>query len=232
MGELLTILEEHERVREYWEHRSTRWATRPVRARLSWRFWQGLEEGPMPPLLDAGCGVGEFLELCVKEGFSDVFGVDLAAAAVSAARQRLRALPDVEQRILVGDLASLCEVMPGRKFGTVVCDGALNYTTYEGAVLMLRNLCSALKPGGRLCLVVRSRDEKCNEDSDTSLEERGTYRSKSPEGSVRCTFSERDLHEMIPSSAILEGISRHAYQTRTRGRTRRSWYLVLRRPDP
>jgi SAM-dependent methyltransferase len=101
-------------------------------------------------VLDAGCGGGRNMKYLMREGYA-VFGVDLDAAAVEAARKmaaELSAGLPAENFQVAG-----VEAMPfADEFAdVVVCHSVLHFARDEGELeAMVRGLWRVLRPGGML----------------------------------------------------------------------------------
>ena len=99
-------------------------------------------------VLDAGCGMGRFAEVCADAG-AEVHAVDLSSA-VEAASQNLGRRPNV--RIYQADIMNL--PFPEESFDFIYSIGVLHHTpNTKAAFLRLPHL---LKPGGSLAIWVYS----------------------------------------------------------------------------
>jgi SAM-dependent methyltransferase len=99
-----------------------------------------------PTVLEVGCGTGNFTELLAEFG-RRVTGVDINAAYVEQARQRLESLPNVQVRCADATSAEWTET-----FDSVVLLDVLEHI--EADTDFLGRLQQALKPSGRLILKV------------------------------------------------------------------------------
>lgn len=97
-------------------------------------------------VLDAGCGMGRFLEVAAGCG-GEVIGIDLSRSVERAWRET-RYRPNVH--FIQGDLMKL----PLRRdiFDFVYSIGVLHHTPDTGAAF--RKICSLLRPGGRIAVWV------------------------------------------------------------------------------
>ncbi len=122
-------------------------------------------------VLDIGCGFGEScLEIGARVGpTGEVLGVDCTREFLEIAEKERDAAGAEHVRYLLAD-AQECELPKGHfdlaysRFGVMF---------FESAVRALRNARSALKPGGRLCLIVwraRSENPAWNMARDVALE--------------------------------------------------------------
>lgn len=109
---------------------------------------------PADRVLDIGCGFGdtsvELAELVGSEG--SVLGVDVASRFIEAAREEAAAIPNVRFDVRDVQVARFEETFDYAfsRFGTMF---------FANPVAALRNVRSALTPGGRLCMVVWRRRE-------------------------------------------------------------------------
>jgi O-antigen chain-terminating methyltransferase len=118
------------------------------------RFYLPLLDGMGGPVLDVGCGRGEFLSLLRERGIT-ASGVEINPIAVEACREKDL---NVEQ----GDgLAALAE-KPDRSLGAVVAFQVVEHWSPETIFAFLREARRALAPGGIILL------ETINTDSFSS----------------------------------------------------------------
>jgi SAM-dependent methyltransferase len=101
-------------------------------------------------VLDAGCGMGRFAEICVEAG-ADVHAVDLSVA-VEAARANLGHRPGI--RFYQADILELPFVE--NSFDFIYSIGVLDHTPSTREAFL--RLCPLLKPGGRIAIWVYSSD--------------------------------------------------------------------------
>ena len=96
---------------------------------------------------EAGCSIGVFTAM-LAERCDDLLAVDIAQAAVDAARERLAAVNHVriERRTLPGE-------WPAGPFDLVVCSELLYYWDLETLEAALPAIADSLAPGGRLVAV-------------------------------------------------------------------------------
>ena len=96
---------------------------------------------------EAGCSIGVFTAM-LAERCDDLLAVDIAQAAVDAARERLAAVDHVriERRTLPGE-------WPAGPFDLVVCSELLYYWDRETLEASLPTIADSLAPGGRLVAV-------------------------------------------------------------------------------
>jgi len=98
-------------------------------------------------VLDVGCGTGEHVLMCAAAGL-DATGVDIAAAAITAAERKARER-GLTARFLRRDVRRLAEL--GESFDTVLDSGLLVHVMDDGGdrTAYLRALQQMLPPGGR-----------------------------------------------------------------------------------
>jgi O-antigen chain-terminating methyltransferase len=94
------------------------------------------------PLLDVGCGRGEFLELC-REAKVDARGIDTDAGMVATCRE---AGLDAEQADALAYLAAL----PEATLGGIFCAQVIEHLPPEALVALVRLAHTRLRPGGVL----------------------------------------------------------------------------------
>ena len=119
------------------------WA-RATQARL--RDW--LPQDLHTPILDLGCGAGQFLYLLHHLSYTDITGVDLSPARVREAR---RAAP--RARVIEGDLL---EVLSGNQghFGLITGFDVLEHFSKAEIFPLLSLVTEALRDGGRVIFQV------------------------------------------------------------------------------
>ncbi len=100
-------------------------------------------------VLDAGCGMGRFAEVCANAG-AVVYAVDLSRA-VDAAARNLASRPDVH--VLQADIMRL--PFPEGSFDFIYSIGVLHHTPNTRAAFL--GLPALLKPGGAIAIWVYSR---------------------------------------------------------------------------
>ena len=94
------------------------------------------------PVLDVGCGRGEFLELCAKAGIA-ARGVDLDAGMVAHCRAAGLAAEEADA------LATL-EALPDGALGGVFCAQVIEHLPPEALIALVRLAHRKLRPGGVL----------------------------------------------------------------------------------
>jgi glycosyltransferase involved in cell wall biosynthesis/SAM-dependent methyltransferase len=95
------------------------------------------------PVLDGGCGRGEFLELLAERGI-EARGVDLDATMIERCREK--GLENAEQ----ADLLEALERAPAASLGTIFSAQVIEHLGYEQLQRLLELGLSRLKPGGLL----------------------------------------------------------------------------------
>jgi SAM-dependent methyltransferase len=107
----------------------------------------------LAPVVDLGCGRGEFLELLNDAGVQS-YGVDSDPASCEVARRRLLT-------IVEGDLFQHLRQLPERSLGGVFCARLVEYLPTHAQPEFVALCSSRLKPGGRIVI------ETINPDSDS-----------------------------------------------------------------
>jgi SAM-dependent methyltransferase len=100
-------------------------------------------------VLDAGCGVGNFMSLIALE-VDLLVGLDLSKLNVEVARERFRGLPNVQ--VHRGDLDSDLPNIVGSEFDTVVLLDVLEHV--EDDVALLEQCRQVIQPEGHLLIKV------------------------------------------------------------------------------
>jgi SAM-dependent methyltransferase len=119
------------------------------------RFYLPFLDGIRGPVLDVGCGRGEFLTL-LREGGITASGVEINPIAVQACREQDL---DVEQ----GDGLAVLAEKPDHSLGAVVAFQVVEHWSPDAIFAFLRESRRALAPGGIIVL------ETINTDSFSSL---------------------------------------------------------------
>ncbi len=98
--------------------------------------------GQASPVLDVGCGRGEFLELCRSSGI-EARGVDLDGGMVARCREAGLA---AEQ----GDALSALAALPDGALGGIFCAQVIEHLTPDALIALVRLAHRTLRPGGVL----------------------------------------------------------------------------------
>ncbi len=96
-------------------------------------------------VLDMGCGVGQFMFYLSRDGYRNIVGIDISADTIQRAK---RMQPALDFRHVPSGEAFLRE-HPAH-FDLIVLNDVLEHIEPEALLPMVRALCAALKPGGRL----------------------------------------------------------------------------------
>lgn len=100
------------------------------------------------PLLDVGCGAGQFLAFAAARGFAPLHGLELAPAIAAAARARSGAA--------VQEAELLAAALPGAAFAAVSLWDVLEHLRDPRAAL--RHVAALLRPGGVVLVGTPSRE--------------------------------------------------------------------------
>jgi SAM-dependent methyltransferase len=114
----------------------------PAEIRERQRGYLELFRGAGGPVLDVGCGRGEFLELCREAGLQ-ARGVDTDAAMVARCRE---AGLEVEQ----GDALPHLESLPDGSLGGVFCAQVIEHISPDAFIALVRLSHAKLRTGGVL----------------------------------------------------------------------------------
>jgi len=100
------------------------------------------------PLLDFGCGGGEFLEFLQKCGFADLHGIDRSHEQIARCRERGL------QKVAVVDDSRVWLGRHANAFETIVLNDVLEHIAKPEIVATLEALRESLRPGGQLVVKV------------------------------------------------------------------------------
>lgn len=194
----MSLEKEHRRQREYWNRRTSERSQAPSQFRYQQYFYEKYQEELSEPILDVGCGDGEFLEFLIEHGKDKVHGIDISEVAVRLARERMhRYLGDaVDERIKVGDMAYLSRYYGKDSFNAIICEGTFHQTTYCGARTTAIEMSKVLSTSGLVYVSVRS-DSTPPKNAEPIAGEKETHRLRGEGGIARCYFSERGLVELF-----------------------------------
>jgi SAM-dependent methyltransferase len=109
-------------------------------------------------VLDVGCGTGEHVLMCAALGL-DSTGIDVAPAAVHAAKQKARHR-GLSARFVLGDAHHLAEL--GDTYDTVLDVGLFHIFGDEDRASYVRSLRDVVAPGGRYLMLCFSDQEPGN----------------------------------------------------------------------
>jgi SAM-dependent methyltransferase len=94
----------------------------------------------LSPVLDLGCGRGEFLELLKEKGIS-AYGIDSDHIACEDARRKLL-------KVIEGDLLDKLADVPDRSLGGIFCSRVIEYVPPHLQPELISRAAGKLKPGG------------------------------------------------------------------------------------
>lgn len=116
-------------------------------------------------VLDVGCGTGEHVLMCADLGL-EATGLDLAATALDAAREKARRR-GATARFLHHDARRLTDL--GERFDTVLDSGLFHMLDPEDRAAFTGGLRTVLRPGGRYFML-------CFSDREPRTGARGPHR--------------------------------------------------------
>lgn len=105
-------------------------------------------------VLDLGCGKGGFLKYFKKQGYSNLFGVDYSEPCIR----------NLQQYGIDGMSGDGRNLLPEKQFDLILSTGVFEHLVDPCNVLQM--ICSHLKPGGFICLVVPDANKyKCSTEA-------------------------------------------------------------------
>ncbi|MDD2922672.1 MAG: methyltransferase domain-containing protein [Anaerolineales bacterium] len=122
------------------------------------RGLQLLNVQPKERVLEIGCGTGESLP--ALSAANRVFGLDLSAGMLGAARKKLKKFSVSNADCLQGD--GVCLPFSDKSFDAVFMSFTLELFPAEEIPLLLRECMRVLRPGGRIGVVSLARKENPN----------------------------------------------------------------------
>lgn len=111
------------------------------------RWGRFLPEDKDAPILDVGCGGGEFLYFLQQEGFTNLYGIDVSREQVEAARKL--GLQNVE----LGDARTYLKQRT-EAFQVIAALSLLEHLKRDEMFALLGDVVQALRPGGLFLAVV------------------------------------------------------------------------------
>lgn len=105
------------------------------------------------PVLDAGCGIGFWLEQFAGRGFNDVTGLDISSTALELARSRTDLL-NSRFELVEGNLEQL--PFSDESFAHANCQGVVHHTPNPQAAIA--EIARVLRPGGTASISVYYRN--------------------------------------------------------------------------
>lgn len=107
------------------------------------RIFPSRGEGSSYPVLDAGCGIGFWLEQLALRGFHDVTGLDISSSALALTQKRM-AMYGIKYELVEGNLEELPFL--DESFAHVNCQGVVHHT--PNPEVALAEIARVLRPGG------------------------------------------------------------------------------------
>jgi len=93
-------------------------------------------------ILEVGCGVGVQLELLAKDGFTDLWGIDISKTAIDVAREN-PSLASVSANLMKGSVFDLPASIGDKKFDIVFTSGLLIHLQQEEMELAMEQIYNA-----------------------------------------------------------------------------------------
>ena len=113
------------------------------------RWQESLPRDKEAPILDLGCGCGEFLYFLQRQGYRNLYGVDVSPQQIEVARQMN--LSGV--RLELGEALAYLRRFP-ESFALINAQSLLEHFSRDKLLQLLDALVAALIPGGTLLAVV------------------------------------------------------------------------------
>ena len=131
---------------------------------------------PEMKILDAGCGEGRNLYYFIKNGYSNIYGIDPNPTAIQMLQMTAKHIP--KENFICSDIESMSFINP--MFDYVICNAVLHFaTSHEHFNQLFAKLVKVLKSDGQLFIRMTS-DHAMNK---AQLIENGVF--KLPDGSNR-----------------------------------------------
>lgn len=222
------IREEHRKSREYWDKRAGQWSkSSPSVSYLSMFYekWKGKLENP---LLDIGCGSGNFLYRSANGGRTDIYGFDISPKFVQIAREKLCPFlgDETERRIVTLDMLDLSEHFGKGFFKSLIFSGVLQQTVYSGTRPTLQQIAEVSDSGAIMYFSTRSISAP-PEDAISVEGEKGTYRL--PGGAVKTYFARESIEEIINGLFNIIELEEKPQTEKISGERILNWEGVLQR---
>jgi len=227
----MKLEDEHRKIKEFWDRKMSQRSKSPPQFRYQEYFYLKYRDQIKEPILDLGCGDGEFLDMVCKDGKLDIYGLDISEVAVQLARKRLYPYlgNSVDERIKMGDMIFTSNYFKKDFFGTVVCEGTIHQSTCTGARMTANEIHKVLVRGGLAYISTRSRSTI--PDHATQVEgERETYRMVGEGGVVRCYFSREGVIRLVEDLFEIIELEEKEVILRVEGTPYKMWILVLKKP--
>lgn len=226
----MNLEKEHQKHREMWNRVLSKRAEAPPKFRFQSDFYRRYGNRIMEPILDIGCGTGEFLEFLLSENLIDVYGIDISDAAVDLTRNRLRPLlgEEVKIKVIRGDMISISDHYPAGYFRTIICEGTFHQTTFTGALLTAKEIHAVASDDALIYVSVRS-DKTLPNGAIPVEDERETYRLEEEEGVVRCYFSKEGIVSVFKDFFSILEIEEGELLMRLGSNPYKMWILVLKK---
>lgn len=214
---------------------------------LDERVFPSQGDGSNYPVLDAGCGIGFWLEQFASRGFHDVTGLDISSSALALARMRM-AIYDIKNELIEGNLEEL--PFSDGSFAHVNCQGVVHHTPNPEAALS--EIARVLRRGGtanisvyhesfflkyfdrmrplirllgRLGSGLRGRGRESMLFAESAQELVRMYDGK--DNPIGVSYSRRDFEEILRNFFAVEETFLHFFPRRAFRWIPRSWHRFL-----
>ena len=150
-------------------------------------------QGDRERVLDVACGDGPHLVWLLEQGFQEVVGVDFNESALAAASKRAP-----HAKVIQADLTIPDSLLQIGTFNLLTLHSILDHVRPEHRPIILKNLRSAIKPGGAI-LIVEFAPGLVGVPENMTWKEVG--------GHYSCVYTHEELVSFFPDFTVLANIS-------------------------
>lgn len=222
------IREEHAKSMEYWDGRAKQWAKSSPSVSYLAIFYEAWKNRLENPLLDIGCGSGNFLYRAASGSRTDIYGFDISSELVKIARERLRPFlgEETERRIIALDMLDLYKQFGKGFFRSLIFSGVLQQTIYSGARPTLQQIAEVSASGAIMYFSTRSISSPPSCGILVEGEE-GTFRL--PDGAVKTYFARESIEELVAGLFEVVELDEKQQTEKINGEKILNWEGILRK---